>query len=202
MKDLIAYLNSIYPLSKPAKEFLFEHLKEIEIPKKEFILKQGRICFNIYFVQIGLLRCFYNKDDKEISSWFMKEGDVIFSVESFLNQTPGYENIQALEDSLLYYVDYDELQYLYSHCPEFNFIGRVVTEKYYKLSEQRLYSLRMQKAKERYNFILEHFPQFILRVPSKYIASYLGITEETLSRIRAAKAKWYVLSMHEFPLSE
>jgi len=187
MKELLAYLNSIYPLSQPAIEYLTEHLKEIEIPKKEFILKQGRICYNIYFVERGLLRCFYIKDDKEINSWFMKEQDVIFSVESFLNQTPSYENIQALEDCVLYYIDYNELQYLYNNCPEFNFIGRVVTEKYYKLSEQRLYSLRMQKAMERYNFILNHFPQIILRVPSKYIASYLGITEETLSRMRAAK---------------
>jgi len=189
MKELIAYLDSIYPLSKSVKEYLIEHLKEMEIRKKGFILKQGRICNSIYFVQTGLLRCFYNKDDKEINSWFMKEGDVIFSVESFLNQTPGRENIQALEDSILYYINYDELQFLYNNFPEFNFVGRVVTEKYYKLSEQRLFSLRMQKGKERYNFILDHFPQIILRVPSKYIASYLGITEETLSRIRASIAK-------------
>jgi CRP/FNR family transcriptional regulator, anaerobic regulatory protein len=187
MKELLAFLNSIYPLSESASDYLNENLKAIEIPKKGFILKQGRICYNIYFVNKGLLRCYYNKDDKEINSWFMKEYDVIFSVESFLNQTPSYENIQAIEDSILHYITYAELQYLYNNCAEFNFIGRVVTEQYYKLSEQRLYSIRMQKAHERYNFIMNHFPQIILRVPSKYIASYLGITEETLSRIRAAK---------------
>ena len=188
MKELLAYLNSIHLLSESASDYLHENLKEIEIPKKEIILKQGRICYNIYFVEKGLLRCFYTKNDKEINSWFMKEHDVIFSVESFLNQTPSYENIKALEDSRLYYISYAELQYLYTNCPEFNFIGRVVTEEYYKLSEQRLYSLRMQKANERYNFMMNHFPHIILRVPSKYIASYLGITEETLSRIRASNA--------------
>lgn len=187
MEELLAFLNSIYPLSQQAIDYLAENLKEIEICKKEFILKKGRVCYNIFFVSKGLLRCFYNKNDKQINSWFMKEHDVIFSVESFLNQTPSYENIQAIEDCLLYYISYGELQYLYNNCPEFNFIGRVVTEQYYKLSEQRLYSLRMQKAHERYNFMMTHFPQTILRVPSKYIASYLGITEETLSRIRAAK---------------
>ena len=187
MEDLLAYLNSIYPLSESAIEYLIENLKEIEIAKRKFILRKGSICYNIYFVKKGLLRCFYVRNDKEINSWFMKESDVIFSVESFLNQTPSYENIQVLEDAILYYIEYDELQYLYNHCLEFNFIGRVLTEKYYKLSEQRLYSLRMQKASERYEFILNHFPQIILRIPSKYIASYLGITEETLSRIRAFK---------------
>lgn len=187
MKEVLTFLDSLYPLSELAREYLSKNLKEIEVSKKEYILKQGRICYDIYFVSKGLLRCFYNKNDKEISSWFMQEHDVIFSVESFLNQTPSFENIHALEDSLLYYLSYDELQYLYNHCPEFNFIGRVVTEQYYKLSEQRLYSLRMQKAHDRYRFMMNHFPQILLRVPSKYIASYLGITEETLSRIRGVK---------------
>jgi len=188
MEDLLAYLNSIYPLSQLAIQFIAENLNEIQIPKKRFLLKKGRICYNIYFVKKGLLRCFYDKNDKEVNAWFMKENDVIFSVESFLNQIPSFESIQTIEDCLLYYIDYNQLQYLYHQCPEFNFVGRVLTEKYYKLSEQRLYSLRMQKASERYGFLMNHFPQIILRVPSKYIASYLGITEETLSRIRASKA--------------
>jgi len=189
MEEVLAQLNSIYPLSQLATSYIMDNLKEVEISKKDFILKQGRICYNIYFVKKGLLRCYYIKDDKEINSWFMKETDIIFSVESFLNQVPSRENIQALEDSTLYFIEYEELQYLYHHCPEFNFVGRVLTEKYYQLSEQRLYSLRMQRAIERYNFIMHHFPQIILRVPSKYIASYLGITEETLSRIRGFQSK-------------
>ena|ERR1022692_4052801 len=111
MKELIAYLNSIFPLSDAAMEFLAENLKRLEIPKRKLILKKGHVCHNIYFVEKGLLRCFYTKNDKEINSWFMKELDVIFSVESFLNQTPSYENIQTLEDSILHYITYAELQY-------------------------------------------------------------------------------------------
>lgn len=187
MNELLAYLNSIHPLSQKTMDYLVEHLKRTEVSKKKFILKQGRVCYSIYFVKEGLLRCFYIKNDKEINSWFMNEGDVIISVESFFDQTPGFENIQALEDSILYYIDYNELQYLYNNCPEFNFVGRALVEKYYKLSEQRLYSLRMQKAVEKYRFLMNNFPHIIQRVPSKYIASYLGITEETLSRIRALK---------------
>ena len=187
MNELLAYLNSMHTLSKDATDYLLRHLEQVEIPRKKFILRQGRICYNIYFVQQGLLRCFYMKNDREINSWFMKEGDVVVSVESFFDQKPGYENIQALEDSVLYHIDYNELQYLYNNCPEFNFVGRNLIEKYYKLSEQRLYSLRMQKAVEKYSFMMNNFPHIIQRVPSKYIASYLGVTEETLSRIRAQK---------------
>ena len=117
----------------------------------------------------------------------MREGDVIISVESFFKQTESQEQIQALEDSSLYYISYDEMQFAFANFSDFNTIGRILTEKYYVLSEQRLYSLRMQRASERYLFLLNHFPQILLRVPLKYIASYLGITEETLSRIRSMK---------------
>lgn len=187
MIQLLRYLNSVHPLSEGANDYLRENLKQIEVKKKEYLLKQGKVCYNIYFVKTGLLRCFYLKHDKEINSWFMTDADVIISVDSFFNQTKSNENIQALEDSLLLYIDYNELQFLYKNFPEFNFVGRILTEKYYQLSEQRLYSLRMQRASEKYNFLMQNFPQIIQRVPSKYIASYLGITEETLSRIRALK---------------
>ena len=114
----------------------------------------------------------------------MKEGDVIISVESFFTQKPSYEAIQAIEDCELYFIEYDELQFIYRHFPEFNFIGRVLTEKYYTLSEQRLYSMRMQRASERYQYLLDHFPELVKRVASKYLASYLGVTEVTLSKIK------------------
>ena len=187
MENLITYLNSIHPLSDGANTYLIKNLKLFEIEKKQFLLKDGHVCKNIYFVNKGLLRCFYIKNDKEVNSWFMKEGDVIISVESFFTQTVSYENIQALEDSVLYFISFEELQFMYKNFLEFNFVGRILTEKYYKLSEQRLYSLRMQRASEKYRFLMSHFPQIIQRVPCKYIASYLSITEETLSRIRALK---------------
>jgi CRP-like cAMP-binding protein len=187
MEELIFFLNSIHPLSKDTNDFLMSRLQFVEISKKSFLLREGDVCREIYFVTKGLLRCFYNKNEKDVSSWFMKEGDVVISVESFLKQTKSKENIQALEDCSLYYINYDELQLAYSNFSDFNSIGRILTEKYYLLSEQRLYSLRMQRASEKYLFLLNHFPQILLRVPLKYIASYLGITEETLSRIRAMK---------------
>jgi len=187
MEELLIFLNSIHPLNPVTRDYLVEKLKWIEVPKKNFILKQGHICFNIYFINRGLLRCFYTIEGKEISSWFMREGDVIISVESFFNQTASKENIQALEECLLFYISYDELQYAYRSFPDFNTIGRILTQKYYQLSEQRLYSLRMQRAHDKYLFLLNYFPQIIQRVPLKYVASYLGITEETLSRIRAQR---------------
>ena len=187
MEEIFAYLNTVHPLHSDTRDYLQRNLKPMEVTRKEFILKRGHICRNIYFISRGLIQCYYMIDYKEISSWFMKEGDIIISVESFFNQKESKESIQALEDSFLFYLSYEELQYAYEQYPDFNSIGRILTEKYYQLSEQRLYSLRLQKAPERYQFLMEHFPQILQRVPLTNIASYLGITLETLSRIRARK---------------
>ena len=185
MEKLLAFLESIHQMTDGLKQHLAAILKAKELPKKEYLLRSGQVSRKICFIGQGLLRCFYIKDGHEISSWFMKEGDVIVSVESFFSQKPSYESIQALEDSIIYYITYDELQFVYKNFLEFNFISRVLLEKYYTLSEQRLYSLRMQRAQERYDYLLEHHSELVLRVPAKYLASYLGITEVTMSKIKA-----------------
>jgi len=187
MKLLLDYLNSIYAMSPALIEHLGNVLKYTEVSKKDYLLKAGRICENVWFIEKGLARCFYTKDDEDISSWFMKEGDVIFSVKSFYKQEPSYESIQMLEDSSLFYITYKELQYIYNNFLEFNYIRGVLTEKYYMLSDERTFSMRMQKAHERYIYLTHHHEDLTQRVPAKYLASYLGISEETLSRIRAGK---------------
>ena len=186
MEKLLAYLDSIFPLSDKLIEYLSTNLKTKDLHKKDFLLRKGHISRDICFIHSGLLRCFYLIGDKEVSSWFMKEGDVIVSVESFLKQTPSYEYIQALDASTLFYITYQELQSIYTNFPEFNVIGRVLTERYYILSEQRLYSMRMQRSNERYAYLMEHHAELIQRVPSKFLASYLGITEVTLSNIKGS----------------
>lgn len=187
MEELLLYLNSVHPLSPELREHLLIILKLKSLRKKEYLLKAERICKNICFISKGLLRCFYIKDDQEVCSWFMKESDVIISVESFFYQKESYESIQAIEDCELYCIEHAQLEHIYRTYPEFNFVSRVLLQKYYTLSEQRLYSLRMQRSQERYNYLLQHHAELILRVPAKYLASYLGISEETLSRIRSKK---------------
>ncbi|RYE59153.1 MAG: cyclic nucleotide-binding domain-containing protein [Sphingobacteriales bacterium] len=187
MELLIQFLNTIHPLSDGLKDHLRAILKEKKLYKRDYFLKAGHISRTICFIENGLLRCFYNRGDTEICSWFMKEGDVIVSIESFFQQKPSYESIQALEDCTLHYIEYEELQHIYREFPEFNFTGRLLTEKYYALWAQQLYGLRMQSAQERYNWLFENHADLLLRVPSKYLASNLGITEVTLSKIKAKK---------------
>lgn len=182
-ENLFAFLDTIHPLSEELKSQLAFYLKTREFKKKSYLLKEGQVCDYIYFIELGLVRSFYTKNGNEICSWFMKENDVIISVDSFYRRKPSNEFVEAIEDTIVHYIHYDELQSLYKKFIEFNIIGRVLTEKYYQLSEERLFSIRKQKAVDRYNYLLEHHPEILQRVPRTYIASYLGITLETLSRI-------------------
>src|SRR5690606_13653413 len=155
--------------------------------KGHLLLKAGHICREIHFVDKGMLRCFYQNGEMDVSSWFMKDGDVIVSVESFFQRKESYEWIQALEDCFLYYITYEELYHIYRTFPEFNFISRELVQHYYILWTQLLHAIRMKTAEEKYEWLLERFPDYILRIPAKYLASWLSISETHFSDVRRGR---------------
>lgn len=187
MKELLSLLNSISPLSTELQQYLAQTLKSKSIPKKEHLLLAGNISRHIYFIKKGLLRCYYLESGQEISSKFLKEGDLLVSAASFFLQQQSNESIQTLEESIVWYICFDELQYLYKKFPEFHKIANTLTTKSYLLSEQRAKIIRMKQGSNRYNYMLQYHPDLVLRVPAKYLATYLCVTEETLSRIRGRK---------------
>jgi len=185
MEDLLDFLSSVHPMSPALRARLTQILQCRKLDKKEFLLKAGQVCRNIYFIQGGLVRCYYLKDEAEVCTWFMKEGDVVISIESFYNQASGHEFIQALEPTEAHYISFEQLQRLYSEYPEFNTTGRIVTQFYHRHWARQLFAIRMQTAHERYQWLMQHHAELIARVPAKYLASYLDIAEVTLSKIRA-----------------
>jgi len=187
MTSVLQYLHSIQPLPEGLAGYLRQIIKRKELSRKEYLLKEGQVCRHIHFIEKGLLRCYYIKDGGEVSSWFMKEKDVCIAVESYYGQEPSLENIQALEDTVVYSVTYEELDRIYRNFPAFNYTGRILTERYYRLSEQRSKSMRMQRSHERYDWLMDRYPELMQRVPAKYIASYLGITEVTLSVVKGRR---------------
>ena len=184
LSPVIDYFNSITPLPPELVDDIIKYAVIKEYKKNEFILKAGKVSNYTSWIIKGLTRSYYIKDIEDITTKFLWDGAPITSVYSYYSRKPGNENIVALEDTTLASLHYDHMQYLYKTYPAFNVIGRVITEQYLYMLEIEVYNLRKQKAEDRYQFIVKHFPHLLQRVPLKYLATYLGINLETLSRIR------------------
>ncbi len=183
--QLFNLIASIQTVSDALREALPSLLTRENLPKKTLLLREGKVCDHVYFIEKGLVRAFYHTDGQDTTDWFMQEGDLIISVYSFFLQLPSFENIELLEDCTLVSIPYQDLQWLYQQYPEFNFVGRVLTERYYVRGEARAIALRRQTALERYESLLETNPQLLHRAHLKHIASFLGMAPETLSRLRS-----------------
>lgn len=182
---LIRSLSLIAPLSAELQNAFSSYVTENAYPKKHLLLKAGHVAKRIYFINEGFARAFYfTKNIKECTSWFMGQGDLMISVYSFFTQQPAAENIELLEDSVIQSMTWGQLQSIYADFKEFNYIGRIITEKYYIQSEERAILLRTLTAKERYEFLLNSHPDIFQKASLGQIASYLGISQETLSRVR------------------
>ena len=177
-------LENIQPLQTDEKEKMIDLLTIIETDKHTTVLPEGEICKYLWVVIRGLVRSYYYVGDTEVTSSLMKPHHIIISIESFHTQTPAYENLETLQPSMLACMHYQQLENLYQQFPSLNYIGRRLTEQYLFLTEKRMYMLRKQKASDRYKFFLKQYPGLANEVPLKYIASFLGINGETLSRVR------------------
>lgn len=185
---LMQTLNFISPLSEALDRRFREYLTEERYPRRHHLLREGQVSRKIYFINSGFARAYHvTRHDRECTSWFMGQGDLMISVYSFYTQRPAAENIELLEDSELLSMTWNQLQAIYAEFPAYNFTGRLVTEKYYMLSEERTILLRTSTARERYEKLLEMHPGITQRASLGQIASYLGISPETLSRVRGNK---------------
>ena len=139
----------------------------------------------MYFLQQGALRGYYNVDGKEVTHWFAFESDFVTSFHSFITHRPSVENIQLIEGCILWSISREKLTSLFSTHHEIERLVRIVYETYYIRLEERYVNAHFKTATERYNDLLTRSPYMIERVPLGTIASYLGISQETLSRIRS-----------------
>jgi len=183
VEQVFAFLSQYYPLNIEVKARITTLLKTKTFKKKEYLLRESQLSNHIYFIEKGLIRIFYTDDGTEICSALLAEGGMPLCVESFFNRVPSYEFIQALEETIVWYLTYDELESIYKDFIEFNIVGRKLITEYYVLSERRTYVLRKLKAKEKYQWFQDELGHLLPRVPRRDIASYLGLTLETLSRL-------------------
>jgi CRP-like cAMP-binding protein len=184
MKKLIEQLGSIYPLSVPLKAYLINTVEVREIKRRERLVRPGQVCEHMYYIEKGLFRGSYLQHGKEQCLWFMKEGNMMTSIVSYDKEKPSLESIYAMENGRIYSVTKQQLEHIYHNYLEFNFIGRTMTQQYYVLAAEREQLLRIKTAAEKYERFLRLYPDLEERILAKYIASYLGISMETLSRIK------------------
>lgn len=184
MDSLFGHINQYCQLSEAAIQSLGKVLEKIALPKNAYLVTEGKVCNHVYFLEHGCLRGYYNLDGKEISHWFGFENNFVTSFYSFITRKPSIENIQLIEDSVLWAITYDKLQSLYDTHPDIERLGRIMNERYYVMLEERFVSNHFKEARERYENLLTNAPHIVQRIPLGYIASYLGISQETLSRIR------------------
>lgn len=185
MEQLLTHLINYAPLSAEAQNALQDAFEKKTISKNEYLLSEGQVCRQLYFLEKGALRGFYNLDGKEITHWFGFEKDFVTSFHSFITQEPAVENIQLLEGCILWSISKETLTALFNKYHEIERLVRIAYEKYYIRLEERFVNAQFKTATERYENLLQQTPHILERVPLGCIASYLGISQETLSRIRS-----------------
>ena len=189
LASLLQSLNSIQSIGKELELILMESFKIEEVKKGKILLHEKDICKNLWFLCDGLLRSYHNIGEKEITSRIMYTGHIVISPGSFFTQTPATESIEALADCVVAKLSFNNLQDIYKRFPQFNYHTRLITEQYFYKQEQRLYMLRKHDAAAKYNFFLNNYADYLKDIPQKYIASFLNIAPETLSRTRSKLGK-------------
>lgn len=169
------------------KEWLFvaDRLETVSIKANTLLLREGQVCGHLYFANKGLMRFFITTSDgKDTTKFFTPEHQLFTSQQSFSTQTPARENIEALEDTELLAISHAALQRIYDNVPKWNALIRRVLQDVNGMTERIYMDSITITAEERYRRLLEDEPEIALRAPLKHIASYLGVTPESLSRIR------------------
>lgn len=184
MDSLFEYFKKFNPLSDQAKKAIEEICSVVTITKKNDLQPIGHTCKTIYFIKKGVARIYYFKDGIDITEHFFFENSIIARVESLFTGKPSRKAIQILEDAEIIAINSTQLFRLYDTYPEIERLFRKIFEAAYVETVNRIEGMQFHSAEERYNALLNEAPDVLMRVPLKYVASYLGITQVSLSRIR------------------
>jgi len=185
MTELHKVLKERIGLTEEECEIFFDKLTMKEYKAKTAIIEEGNVAQNLYFIDVGLLRTYHLLDGKEINTYFACDKQFISTFSSFISQTASFEFLEAIEDSVVYELSYQNLQSLYTLSGKFEKLGRILAEKNYLCVLDRTLAMQTKTAKHRYlDFMKNYDKKIIQRVPQHQIASFLGMAPESLSRAR------------------
>ena len=183
-EQILNRLSHFISLDKNEQDIFVSKLTLKKFKKKELILNEGQICKHAYFINEGCLRYYYNVEGKENTAQFFFENGWYTDFDSFLTGNPTKQNIETLEKTEILLLSAKDLQQLYIDIPKFERFGRLIAENAFLGIRQRSEMLENLTAEQRYLLLLKERPKVVARIPQHYIASYLGIKPQSLSRIR------------------
>lgn len=175
----------LYVMPEVSKTVLKDRIREVAHPKGHILLNADCVEKSIYFLKRGVVRAYAEIGGEEITFWFGMEGDAVLSMRSYINNEKSYEKIELLEDCELYEIEIVQLRSLYTEDIHLANWGRKLAERELIKTEERLIGMQFKTAQERYSDLVRNQPRLLLRVQLGYIASYLGMSQVSLSRIRA-----------------
>lgn len=187
LKGIVTFFANYGIVSPQVEKYIQKSFYSLQVKKNEHIVEPAKPNDNLFFIVKGVVRGYIKSDGKEITTWINEEGEIVGSIRNFGLDQASEEYLQALEHTDLLVLPKSSIEYLYDHFPETNRIGRLIVEENYRDAEERAFICRLPQAEERYRRFLHFRGQLVNRIPLKFIANYLNMNLETLSRIRSAR---------------
>ncbi|WP_276501445.1 Crp/Fnr family transcriptional regulator [Terrimonas pollutisoli] len=184
MEQIRKYFETITTLTDADWQLFSSKLRHQEFPKKTVVLKAGQTENYLSFMEKGIIRFYLPKEENDLTFSFTFHNNFVSAYESFLTQNASQYQVETLTDTILWRVTYEDLQEIYRESAAGNRIGRHASEELFLKKSKRELSLLNDTAEERYLKLLNEQPNLIQQIPLKYLASYIGITAQALSRIR------------------
>lgn len=182
--QLFSALSTFYPIGEKLQNEIVQRMQSIVLEKENYLMRQGEHCYHFYFVIKGILVGTTNRNNKQLTSFIVTDGNFVTSVTGMYGLIPSEDAVYAVEESLLFALHVDDMNELYNQFPEMNILMRKIFENYFQGAHERSNMTRLSTAKEKYLYLRSYIPEHIHRIPLAHTASYLDMRPETLLRVK------------------